>query len=89
MPTSTLYNGWRNRTTWNIMLWLDNDEPMYRAYVARVRQLIAFGLRLSGRRARNMVIDLMGSETPDGCKVTAKCVDWRAIAEGMRESAEG
>ena len=26
------YNGWTNYETWNIALWLDNEEPLYRAY---------------------------------------------------------
>tara|TARA_Y100000114_G_C11615516_1_gene257173 strand:+ start:294 stop:572 length:279 start_codon:yes stop_codon:yes gene_type:complete len=25
------YNGWTNYETWNYKLWLDNDEPSYRA----------------------------------------------------------
>jgi hypothetical protein len=25
------YNGWKNYATWNVMLWLNNDEPSYRA----------------------------------------------------------
>jgi hypothetical protein len=27
---STEYNGWSNYATWNVNLWLANDEPMYR-----------------------------------------------------------
>lgn len=25
------YNGYPNRATWNVSLWLNNDEPTYRA----------------------------------------------------------
>ena len=34
------YNGWKNYETWNVNLWLDNDEPMYRDVVAMTRRAL-------------------------------------------------
>ena len=31
------YNGWTNYETWNVNLWLANDEPMYRETLRRVQ----------------------------------------------------
>lgn len=28
------YEGWYNRATWNVSLWLANEEPLYRAVTA-------------------------------------------------------
>jgi len=79
----TTYNGWKNRTTWNIMLWLDNDEGSYRQYRADVASLKSYNKKLTGTRAKAIAMHALGEVTPDGCKLTAKCVDWKEIAEAM------
>ena len=27
--TDSTYNGWKNRATWNVALWIGNDQGMY------------------------------------------------------------
>ena len=31
---SKTYEGWKNRQTWNVSLWLNNEYPIYKAAVA-------------------------------------------------------
>jgi len=35
--TDTTYNGWKNCATWNVALWLGNDEGLYKIARRSVR----------------------------------------------------
>ena len=55
-------NGWKNYQTWNVGLWLQNDEPLYRlARIYRVRSYT----RLATQLARSGL-----THTPDGVSYT-------------------
>lgn len=84
------YNGWANYETWNVALWLGNDEPLYRAVLAAARDR---GGKVSAAEAKAIVKDLMPNGTPDfkgrgGSRAYSK-VDWREIADDINEMAGG
>lgn len=38
IPESRTYNGWKNRATWNVALWINNDYGLYNAAVDYMRR---------------------------------------------------
>lgn len=80
------YNGWDNRATWNVALWVDNDEGMYRERMALVARS---GGQLTAWDAERFVRDMMPDGTPD-MKSAAEYddVDWTEIAEGWNSELE-
>lgn len=81
----TTYNGWPNRATWNVALWVGNDEPTYRAMQSvkaqqpRKRFTITTAREFAERVFPNGV-------TPDGCRLDEVTRDgWRDIAQAWNE----
>ena len=68
------YNGHRSWNAWNVSLWLNNDEGLYRRAVELATQ---HGL---ARGARRMAIELAGERTPDGGRY-----NFTTVREAMRD----
>lgn len=87
------YNGWKNRATWNISLWIGNDENVYRAAEKAVdklreRGILECALTPSWAKAFTGIAfeDAFGkTETPDGYSVDDADIDWSAIAEMIKD----
>lgn len=82
MMTET-YNGWANRETWNVALWLGNDEGFY-------REAVSFGQRTLPAHDEEAKVEafcrnLFGDMTPDGDRLDG--VDWAEIAADIKEMA--
>lgn len=84
--TDNTYNGWKNRQTWNVSLWINNDEPLYRAAVDY--------MKTKGHKSRapykNFIVHegLDGARTPDNIAWLGTRLDYRALNEMMKELAE-
>jgi hypothetical protein len=75
------YTGWKNRETWNVALWISNDEPTYRAACDFVR-------KFKSRAPYREFIEregLSGMNTPDGVCWDSRKLDYRALNTFMRE----
>jgi hypothetical protein len=72
---TTTYEGWVNRETWNVSLWVNNDYGMYKSMVAN--------RPFTPTSAKQFCTDIFGKRTPDNCPLSK--VDWTEIAESFNE----
>lgn len=74
------YNGWKNRQTWNVSLWINNDEPLYRLaceYVRQAKRVSYDGfVRYAG---------LGGERTPDNICYSGARLDRAALTDMLKE----
>ena len=71
----TTYNGWKNRATWNVVLWLSNDEGLYSLSQEHDTY----------ESLRDTLRELGTIETPDGVAFNDSGLDIDAITEAITE----
>lgn len=76
------YNGYKNYETWNIVLWLYNDEGKYNTLKSYLRPYRGEGV--SGEQIASICNKIFHdgntSATPDGVWLDDKEIDWDGIA---------
>lgn len=77
------YNGWSNRATWNVNLWIDNDEPLYRNKIYWLEML---SKPPSAADATFFVYQHLGTYTPDGYAVAD--ANFQELADSWLEDWE-
>ena len=79
---SESYNGWKNRSTWNVSLWINNDEALYRNACDfmwnfyKVEHPYSSYIRWCG---------LENEKTPDGIRYISNRLDYRELDNMMFE----
>lgn len=73
------FNGYKNKTQWNVSLWINNDEGLYQL----AREFIAANdNRNDAARHMMLFLELTGQDkTPDGFKYSTTAI--RAAMVGM------
>jgi len=98
------YNGWANRETWNVMLWLNNDEFLYNKALGWLKmgkqkgklpipaeaaqQLVKYAFCMGLSNFRNMGLHCKYGFTPDGVSLDDASIDWQEIADALNDWVE-
>jgi len=90
--TPTTYNGWKNRQTWNISLWINNDESLYRTALDYLKHIE----RLKERKSRVIATyagfvkyaGLTDERTPDNISFSGTRLSHKELSAMIRELAE-
>jgi len=84
------YNGWKNYETWNVALWIGNDEPLYRDAVNYARSAGKGGTYLGFVREAlaNRAYDPVPWTTPDDVLWLDPTLDYERLDEMVREMGE-
>lgn len=84
---SASYNGWKNRATWNVSLWINNDESLYLCAKKFVEAWKAWhGTRTTGLyRAYIVSMGLAHEKTPDRFQYISKNLCYPELNEMMAE----
>jgi len=88
------YNGWKNYETWNVNLWIQNDEGLYGFVRDGLESLMDRcdndWENVSLTDLKELVRDAFGSnKTPDGVSLFSNEIDWDEISDALLELAEG
>lgn len=82
------YNGWTNYETWNVALWIGNDEGLYnmaREYRTKGYKAFVDALRSLDFENLDGTKQLICIETPDGVAWNDSGLDIEALDEMMGE----
>jgi len=76
------YNGWKNRSTWNVALWIQNDYNLYTSATEYKKEREGKKMTYAGFiRSCGMQYD----KTPDNIKWISTMLDYPALNEMMME----
>jgi len=89
IDTDQSYNGWKNRQTWNVALWINNDEGLYRSACQYMRDPRGRGRPYKGRAPYADFAARLAAEgidrTPDGVRYDDSRLSRRELNAMLRE----
>jgi len=87
VKTDTGYNGYANYETWNIVLWLYNDEGNYHDLRESLKPYMRCGNHVEDIKyiVRRIFHNGETSATPDGVWLDDKRIDWTEIHQVLND----
>jgi len=73
------YNGWKNYETWNVSLWLFNEEHLLTSVTEEAPD------NPTNKEIEIALTRAMGEATPDGVWLDDSRIDWNEIGNAVRE----
>ena len=78
--TDSTYNGWANHATWNVALWIQNDEGIYN-FAKGMTDYYVFKTSMREMQGDSS----MGYQTPDGVSWNDSALDVTRLDELIQE----
>ncbi len=85
--TEQTYNGWKNYETWNVTLWLQNDELLYTLAYNNSRACKKYGKKFTYNKFLP-ILECISQATDDGVKWNDPKIDAAAVDRMLAELAE-
>lgn len=79
------WNGWKNKSTWNVALWINNDAGLYQS-------VIDFMSDYTGKTPYIDWVDYAGlrsDRTPDNFKFVSQALDYKELDAMLKEDFMG
>ena len=86
MNNDTTYNGYYNRATWNLLLWISNDECAYTFFRDLYYRIGGDVIEDRTEQVERTSREWFGSTTPDDCLLDD--VNWIEATETLDENYE-
>jgi len=81
--TDNTYNGWTNWETWNLLLWVTNEESLYKeaTHFAHIySSMMAFE-----KKCEDFFRRMFPEGTPDMKEEEMQAVNWAEVAQALKE----
>lgn len=79
------YNGWANYATWNVSLWIYNDEILYHELSDKQRVMKRREETWTEDSAMEFISSLFNGKTPDDVRLDSREIEWEEIAASLNE----